>query len=188
MKPRSTSAPFTSKLWRVTPTIALATVIALLTAGGLMAHYVDRATERQEIDEVSVQARVLAATVTAAVAFNDRRAAQEYVNAMRANPQIEVASIYDAAGAMFVNYRGSPDASLPAAVEPGEPRFFDDRLVVTVPVTEAGASLGTVYLRSLTEPFALRLQRYTVIGLLMTMASIVVAGARRHPYATTARQ
>ena len=57
----------------------------------------------------------------------------------------------------------------------GLPRFTDDRLVVAVPVTEGGASLGTVYLRSFTEPFALRLQRYGVIGLLMTMASVVVA-------------
>jgi signal transduction histidine kinase len=168
------TAHATLRLWRLTPTIALATVIALLSAGALLAHYVDRATERQEVDEVSVQARVLAATVTAAVAFNDRHAAQEYVNAMRANPQIEVAAIYDAGG-MFVNYRQTPDTALPDTVQPDEPRFARDRLVVTAPVTEGGAVLGTVYLRSLTEPFALRLERYTVIGLLMTMASVVVA-------------
>ena len=64
---------------------------------------------------------------------------------------------------------------MPADVHPDVPRFTGDRLVVAVPVTEGGASLGTVYLRSFTEPFALRLQRYGVIGLLMTMASVVVA-------------
>ncbi len=164
-----------SRLWRLTPVIALATVIALLTAGGLMARYVDRANARQEVDEVSVQARVLASTVTAALAFNDRRAAQEYVNAIRANPQIEAAAIYDAGGKLFVSYTQSPNAALPADGQPAQPQFVADRLVVAVPVTEGDASLGTVYLRSFTEPFALRLQRYGVIGLLMTMASVVVA-------------
>ena len=133
------------------------------------------ANARQEVDEVSVQARVLASTVTAALAFNDRRAAQEYVNAIRANPQIEAAAIYDAGGNLFVSYKQSPDVTLPADVHPDVPRFNGDRLVVAVPVTEGGASLGTVYLRGFTEPFALRLQRYGVIGLLMTMASVVVA-------------
>jgi signal transduction histidine kinase len=165
----------TPRLWRLTPIIALATVIALLTAGGLMARYVDRANARQEVDEVGVQARILASTVTAALAFNDRQAAQEYVNAIRANPQIEAAAIYDTGGKLFVSYKLAPDVTLPGDVQPGLPRFTDDRLIVAVPVTEGGASLGTVYLRSFTEPFALRLQRYGVIGLLMTMASVVVA-------------
>jgi signal transduction histidine kinase/CheY-like chemotaxis protein len=165
----------TSRLWRLIPAIALATVIALLTAGGLMARYVDRANARQELDEISVQARVLASTVTAALSFNDRRAAQEYVNAIRANPQIEAAAIYDAGGKLFAGYKQSPDVGLPADAHPGNPRFAGGRLIVTVPVIEGGASLGTVYLRSFTEPFALRLQRYGVIGLLMTMASVVVA-------------
>jgi len=169
-KPRGTS-----RLWRLTPAIALATVIALLTAGGLMARYVDRANAQQEVDEVSVQARVLASTVTAALAFNDRRVAQEYVNAIRANPEIEAAAIYDSGGTLFVSYKQRPDAILPPDVKPDEPRFIEDRLIVAVPVTEGGNALGTVYLRGFTEPFALRLQRYGVIGLLMTMASVVVA-------------
>jgi len=164
-----------SRLWRVTPALALATVIVLLAAGGFMAHYVDRANAQQEIDEVSVQAQVLASTVTAALAFNDRQAAQEYVNAIRANGQIEAAAIYDAAGKLFASYLQHPDTVLPADVGPEAPHFYADRLIVAVPVTEGGGTLGIVYLRSLAEPFALRLVRYGVIGLLMTMASLVVA-------------
>jgi signal transduction histidine kinase len=162
-------------LWRLTPAIALVTVILLLTAGGMMARYVDHANAQQEVDEVSVQARILASTVTAALSFRDQAAAQEYVNAIRANPQVEAAAIYDAQGRLFVSYRQDADTTLPARASPGNPRFADGRLVVAVPVTEAGTALGTVYLRSYTEPFAARLQRYGVIGLLMTMASVVVA-------------
>jgi hypothetical protein len=124
---RVTAAQRAARLWRLTPAIALATVIALLTAGGFMAHYVDLATERQEVDEASVQARVLAATVTAALSFSDRQAAQEYVNASRANPQIEAAAIYDAGGKLFVGYRQTAKAALPTDVQPDQPRFASDR-------------------------------------------------------------
>jgi len=171
----ATSSRGMRRLWRLTPVIALATVIVLLSAGGWMAHYVDHANARQEADEVSVQARILASTVTAALSFNDRVAAQEYVNALRANPEVEAAAIYDSSGALFVSYRVSAAVTVPDSAAPGPPRFTADRLVVAVPVSQGGTALGTVYLRSFTEPFALRLQRYGVIGLLMTMASVVVA-------------
>jgi len=169
------ASPTVPRLWRATPVIALATVIVLLSAGVWMARYVDRANARQEADQVGVQARILAATVTAALSFNDRQAAQEYVNAIRANPQIEAAAIYDASGKLFVSYRAAPDIAVPSTARPAAPRFSNEHLVVAVPVVQGSISLGTVYLRSLTEPFALRLQRYGVIGLLMTMASVVVA-------------
>ena len=169
------ASPTVPRLWRATPVIALATVIVLLSAGAWMARYVDRANARQEADQVGVQARILAATVTAALSFNDRQAAQEYVNAIRANPQIEAAAIYDASGKLFVSYRAAPDIAVPSTARPAAPRFSNEHLVVAVPVVQGSISLGTVYLRSLTEPFALRLQRYGVIGLLMTMASVVVA-------------
>jgi len=175
MSGRESTSREISRRWKFTPAIALATVIVLLTAGGWMARYVDRTNARKEMNAVSAQARVLASTVTAAVALNDRQAAQAYVNAIRANPQIEAAAIYDSGGKLFVSYWQKPDATLPADMRRGAPRFTGDRLVVAVPVTEANELLGTVYLRSFTEPFALRMQRYGVIGLLMTMASVVVA-------------
>jgi signal transduction histidine kinase len=161
-------------LWKMTPAIALTTVIALLVIGGLMALYIDRSTAAQEAREVTAQARVLAATVTAALSFNDHQAAQEYVNAIQANPEIEAAAIFDATGGLFVSYPTSATA-LPAHAEPGPPRFVGNRLIVVVPVVQGSSTLGTVYLRSLTEPFARRLQRYGVIALLVTMASLVVA-------------
>jgi signal transduction histidine kinase len=161
--------------WKLTPVVAIVTVVTLLTAGVLMARYVDEANARQEMEEDRVQAHVLASTVTAALTFDDRVAAQEYVNAIKANSQVEAAAVYDSAGHLFAAYRAAPDVTLPAAATPQPPRFTGDRLVVAVPVHQDGIPLGTVYLRSQVEPYAERLQRYGVIGLLTTMASIVIA-------------
>ena len=168
------NAPAMPRLWKLMPAIALVTVIALLGAGVLMARFIDRSTDRQQVSEESAQARVLASTVTAALAFNDHNAAQEYVDAIRANPEVEVAAIYDAKGRLFVSYPRS-GVSLPQTVKPAPPRYDRDRLEISAPVIQRGTPLGTVYLRSYTEPLARRVQRYGLIALLVTMASVVLA-------------
>ncbi len=164
----------TPRLWKLTPGIALISVIALLVAGVLMARFIDRSTTRQQVSEVSARARVLASTVTAALAFNDQKAAQEYVNAMRANPEVEAAAVYDLKGNLFASYPAK-GVSLPQHVVPAPPAFSHDRLEIAVPVVQRGTTLGTVYLRSFTEPMARRVQRYGLIALLVTMVSVVVA-------------
>jgi signal transduction histidine kinase len=164
----------TPRLWKLTPAIALISVIALLVAGVLMARFIDRSTTRQQISEVSAQARVLASTVTAALAFNDQKAAQESVKAMRANPQVEAAAVYDLKGNLFASYPAK-GVNLPQHVVPAPPTFSHDRLEIAVPVVQRGTALGTVYLRSFAEPMARRVQRYGLIALLVTMVSVVVA-------------
>lgn len=163
-----------ARFWRMTPAIALTLAIALLVAGVLMGVYNERAYEAQKSREVRVQAQILASSVTAALVFDDPRTAQEYVNALKANPEIQAAAVYDADGHLFADYLRDAGSSLPETVEPREPFLEHDRLVVIAPVVQGAEVLGTVYLRSLVEPFARRLTRYGAIGLLITMASLVV--------------
>jgi len=167
-------APATPRLWRLTPAIALLSVIALLVAGVLMARFIDRSTARQQVSEASAQARVLASTVTAALAFNDQKAAQEYVRAVRANPEIEAAAVFDLKGNLFASYPAT-GVYLPQHVVAGPPTFSHGRLEIAVPVAQRGTPLGTVYLRYFTEPVARRAQRYGLIALLVTTVSAVVA-------------
>jgi signal transduction histidine kinase/ActR/RegA family two-component response regulator len=53
--------------------------------------------------------------------------------------------------------------------------FEGDRLIVAVPVEQNGLRIGTVYMQVAAEPLSRRIQRYGVIALLVTMASLVVA-------------
>ena len=163
--------------WKRTPLLAVAAAVALLLAGGLLGLYNERAYRVQKIDEVTVQARILASTVTAAVAFGDRSAAQEYVNALMTNPEAEAAALYDANGDLFVSWSRTPDRPVPqaAAQLPAGPSFADGHLTVTADVTQGGgAPLGTVYLETIVEPLQRRLSRYGAMALLVTMASLLV--------------
>jgi signal transduction histidine kinase len=157
------------------PMAALIVAIVLVIAGVAMAFYIDRFNTEQKIDEVNVQARILASTVTAALQFGDKAAGQEYVNALRTNPEIQVVAVYDATGQLFVSDAKTPNLVPPTDAGAAKTQRSDDHLVVTVPVDLAGMPIGTVYLETATEALARRVQRYGVIVLLITMASLVVA-------------
>jgi signal transduction histidine kinase len=155
------------------PKLALAAAAILLMLGLAAVLYAERSFREERVAELNVQARILASTVTAAMMFDDRSAATEYVNALSADPSLRAAAIYRADGSLFAGY-ALPDAMPPAPTfDPKTPTAEAGRLIVTAPVTQNGTLLGTVYVRTLTEPLSQRLQRYSAIVLLAVMASLV---------------
>jgi signal transduction histidine kinase len=158
-----------------TPVVALAVAIGLLLAGVVMAVYNERATREQAIYEITVQGRTLARIVAPALIFQDRQAARDFVDAFAADQAIEAVAVYDAPGNEFAAYsRANAQPAPPRAPQPGIDAS-DDRLVFAAPVSQGHEGLGTVYLRSVTEPLAERARRYVGIGILVTMAALVVA-------------
>ncbi|PWC33968.1 ATP-binding protein [Azospirillum sp. TSO35-2] len=177
-----------TRLWRHAPRLTVLAVAVLLLAGGLMAFGSERAHRAQRAGEVEVQARILAATVTAALSFNDHAAAREYVAALAVNPDFEAAGVYDTAGALFAAYTAAGSAPLALVGQPGR-WFDDDHLTVTVPVVQDGQTIGTVSLRTQMEPFARRAERYGGMALLVAMAVLIVLvlGAAQAELARTNR-
>ena len=161
--------------WRLMPGLTLATALLLLLASIGMAAFNEKLYRDQKQHEVRVQAEILAASVTAALAFDDASAAREYVAALRANPEIVAAGVYDARGALFARFSRSEGEALSETAELREPFFDGNRLVVTVPILQGGASLGMVRLRTVTEPLAVRLTRYGGTALLVLMAALFMA-------------
>jgi signal transduction histidine kinase len=170
------SRPPSSRFWRRTPAIALPIAFALLLGGFAVALYGEHTYRAQKRDELTVQAHILASTVTAALAFGDREAAEEYVQALNANPEIRAAAIYTADGARFVEYRRRSSGPLPDRLLPGAPPPGDQRLTVAVPVAQSGSTvLGTVYVQISSEPWARWFERYSGVAFLVTMASLMLA-------------
>jgi len=164
----------TPAFWRISPAVALVAALGLLAAGVLVVIQGERSYEAQKANEANVQARILASTVSAALFFGDREAAQGYVNALNANPEIQSVTLYDSAGSLFVKYsreRGSPPASAP----PTGTRVERSALMVAAPVLQHSSQVGSVALQISIESITDRLLRYGVIVLLVMMASLVVA-------------
>ncbi|HSB96619.1 MAG TPA: ATP-binding protein [Spongiibacteraceae bacterium] len=159
--------------WKLTPLIALSSAAALLLIGLGIMFYGGHLYKTEKINEVSVQARILAATVTAALDFKDREAAEEYASALQSNGEVLAVGIFDARGKLFASYARN-GRTLPASVQ-DRPAYFDgDVLISSAPVSLHGLPLGTVYVQTQTEPGGRRLARYAVITLLVTMTALIV--------------
>ena len=166
--------PVNATLWKIAPAMALTAAAAILAAGVLIGLFADNAYQEQKSREIEVQDQILASTLTAALSFRDRDAAQEYVDALRLNPEVQAVAAYDTAGARFVSYARSPDIRVPAAApQPGEVRAAGT-ITVATPVVERGQIIGTVFVQAITEPLERRLARFASIALLMAMFALIL--------------
>ena len=158
-------------------TAALAAAVLLLIAGVGMARYEDQLYAAQQTRDIAEQAEILAASVTAAVSFGDSSAAQEYVEALEANPELRAAGVYDADGKLFAQF--SRGGALPKAVDSGTFKtqgavVAGETMTITTPVVEDGKAIGGVSLIATTEPAERRIARYAGLVLLVTMGALVI--------------
>jgi signal transduction histidine kinase len=161
------------KGWSLSVFGALVAAAMLLAAGVLMAVYEEQLYNAQQVKSVREQAQILAASVTAAIVFDDRRAAQEYVDALAANPELQAGGVYNDAGHLLAGFsRGS--VRLPQASAEGT-HFGEGFVDITVPASQNGARVGSVMLRSVTEPVERRYMRYAGLILLVTMGALMIA-------------
>ncbi|HET8877653.1 MAG TPA: CHASE sensor domain-containing protein, partial [Casimicrobiaceae bacterium] len=155
------------------PAVAAAGILVLVLAGAVMVMYNEQGYKEAKTQQVEAQSRILATTVTAALAFDDRKAAQEYVKALAVDPQILVAAVYDARGLLLAGYARTPGVPVPASVHAARPTIEEHELFVTAPVAQGTTALGTVYLQAAIDPISRRFERYAVLALLVTMASLI---------------
>src|SRR3546814_18947693 len=99
-----------NRLSAITPRAAVFIASALLGAAILLAFQNDRMLKAEKIRQTSVQAEILAASIAAPLAFDDAIAVQEYLAALRKNPDIQAAGAYDDEGRLVGQFRlsGTP--------------------------------------------------------------------------------
>ncbi|MEO8378270.1 MAG: ATP-binding protein [Acidobacteriota bacterium] len=160
---------------RFTPAYALTAAIALLVAGIVISAYQDRVFHAQQIREVTVQGEILAASVTAALVFEDARAVQEHVSALQINPQIEAAGVYDERHALVASFVRRGQEPLPPSAPDRSPLVRGRRAMVILPVAQDRVRLGTVCIRTIDERLGQRLARHAAVMLLAVMAAVLMA-------------
>jgi signal transduction histidine kinase/ActR/RegA family two-component response regulator len=158
--------------WSNAPYAIVAMVVLLLLAGIGIILQNEAAYRDLQAQETRVQADILSASVTAALDFGDRQAAQEAVDTIRVNRQIRAIGVYDESGAPIARYGRDGTSPPPRFADPLPPA--GNAVTAIAPVTSRGERIGTVYLAADPEPLSRRLARYLVISLLVVMAALVV--------------
>ncbi|HVK81618.1 MAG TPA: ATP-binding protein [Verrucomicrobiae bacterium] len=147
----------------------------LLLLGVIVVVVNERGYSEQKERELGVQAQIVSASVAPALIFLDNASAQQYLDALAANPLIAAAAVYDVSGVQVARYGRAGEAPAPAQATPRAARFEDGAIVVVTPVVQAGEILGTVYLRTDAETALQRFARYAGLGILVLLASLVLA-------------
>jgi PAS domain S-box-containing protein len=149
--------------------------VALLVIGSALI-YEHAVTARQSlVDNLNVQARVIAAGSSAPLAFDDSKAAQEILAAFKAVPNIRRAVIYDRKGNKFAEYWRQGETGGAAPLSMGrEGRFLKaDRIGVIQAVDLQGERLGSVFVES--DVSQLRADIIREMGVVVAVLSAVFA-------------
>lgn len=173
----------TTSLWerlgrRLTadPRLPFAVAIALILVSLTLAFANERMSRSQTVRETQVQAEILASSVAAPIAFDDRAAAQEYIDALRTNPAILAAAAYGEDGRQRAGFAREGSFKPPERNSLAAPRIVKNSVIVTAPVLQNGTRLGSVYLSTSIDPWTRRISRYVGIAIVVLMASMLVAG------------
>jgi len=162
---------------KLTLIIMLTSAVAVAVACVVFATYDGIRFERAMVNQLSLQAEIIGANSTAAILFNDERAAQETLGALAADDRIVSAQIYTEDGRRFAEYvrhdvaPGAPPPELPNEAH----RFTNDSLEMRRPIVLRQETVGTVYLRSDLRAMRERFNQYAGIILVVILASGLVA-------------
>ncbi|MET0362321.1 MAG: ATP-binding protein [Sphingobium sp.] len=158
----------------LTPLSIALLALLILAAGLIFAVDADRTSRSEKIQQITVQANILASGIAAPLTFDDRAALKEYLNALRTNPQFVAAAAYGSDG-RFVAGFSRRQATLPSHAVAGPPVITSGELRITARVMQGSTQLGTVYLHSVLDTLPQRISRYIGIALIIIMASLLIA-------------
>ena len=162
---------------KLTAMMLLTSAAILLLTCAAFAIYEYVAFRRSSLEQTGTLARVIATNSTAALAFRNRDDAEEVLSALKSEPHIVVAALYDEDGRLFARYpRDAPDSAFPAAPGAAGYAFDDGALSGFEPVSEhTEQRLGALFIRSDMGALYERLWQYGVIAAAIFAASLLLA-------------
>lgn len=152
--------------------IMLTSGVALLLACGAFAAYDWFNTRTSLVNRLTTMADVVGANCTAALVFDSPEDAQQTLTALRADPRLVAAAVFDRQNNRFASYGEVGPAEQRQRVEPGH-LYGADHLQVWRDILLDGEKLGTIYLCADLSELDERMRRYGQIALLF----LVVASA-----------
>lgn len=120
---------------------------------------------------------VVGSNSTAAIVFNDEKAAEETLGALRATPNIVSAYVYRADGSLLANYSRDLPGERPSPSPPSFDghRFVNKHIELFLPVMLQGERVGSIFVKSDLRQTYTRIWSYSQIVLVVLLLSLIVA-------------
>jgi signal transduction histidine kinase len=157
--------------------IMLTSTITLLLAGVAFLAVEARNFRTELSEEISTITQVVGDNCTATLDFNDTKGAEDTLGALRSEPPIAYACVYDQHGKVFAAYqRGGKSANVqPPAVQPPSLAFRDHQLQIFRSITLRGAKIGTIFVNSDLNELNDRLKGFAMMAALVLGISWLAA-------------
>ncbi|MEO6131012.1 MAG: ATP-binding protein [Saprospiraceae bacterium] len=154
--------------------ISCAVVLTLMCATYI---FLESKTYREAVlRNVSTLAAVIASNSSAALAFDNTGDAQEVLNALQAEVNIQNAALYKIDNSVFVTYPAGTGKSAFPEVQPRKKYLFNGNyLHVFQPVMQGEEQLGTLYLKSDLKAMFRQIKGFGLIGLALMAGSLIIA-------------
>lgn len=127
------------------------------------------------IRQLTTLGRIIASNSTAALAFNNSADAIEILSALKAEPHIALAALYDEDGQLFSKYPADAVADSSYSDESQRYYFKESHLVGAEPVILDNRRLGTLYLKADMDALYDRLTLYALIAVIVVSLSLLLA-------------
>ena len=162
---------------KLTAILLLVSSLVLLLTSAAFVTYEVLAIRRTTLKNLSTLGRVIASNSTASLAFANEADAREILSALKAEPHVVAAGLYDKNGRLFSRYpAGLPLDALPPAPERDGYRFEEGYVIGLEPVAEVGnPRLGTLYLKSDMQAVSRTLRLSAAIGAGVMAISLLTA-------------
>ena len=151
---------------RVRAVILLASVVVLIVTAAAFVIYEGISFRARLVRNLSTLAAVIADNSVAPLAFENREIAEEILSAVKAEPDIEVAALYNRDGKVFAKYPSTAQTELlPVKLNHEGHEFRDGGLVLFEPVLQEEKRIGTLFIRSSLRGLFEQFWRYgTIVG------------------------
>jgi len=165
--------PIQKKLLRVIFLISGVVLLVTCITFFVYEYYTFRQSTKEKLSTIG---KIISTNSTAALAFDSHDDAKEILSALKAEPHIVAACLYDKNGKIFSQYPSNSDIhSFPAKPEAQGYRFYASHLEGFQPVTEGDKRLGTLYLKSDLGAMYERFQLYGITTTLVIIISFILS-------------
>jgi signal transduction histidine kinase/CheY-like chemotaxis protein len=165
-----------SSIRRKLSMVIFCTSLLGLGIAGLAFEIYERASFRASlVADLTAQADTLALNTSAALAFNDRKTAQDLLEALRVEPHIVSASLYDKRGKLFAEYRredAAPPRQMAVPPEAGV-RFTKQFVTFSRSIALGGENTGAIAIISDFSQLNAKMTRFREISVLVLIISLL---------------
>jgi len=157
--------------------IMLTSAVALLLACAAFLTYDALSFRKELVVNASMTADVIGNNCSAALDFNDPKAAGDTLASLNGEPDIVTACIYNNEGDLFAAYQRDGTNAEPVLTHPksAEHTFTGSELQLFKPIVVRGETMGTIYLVHDLRQLNDRMKSYVGIAALVLVLSLLVA-------------